>query len=122
MESPDISLDQATEMAVQTRLDLYTQLDRVQDSARRIDVAANELYPALDFSVVASVPSSNNSNLGELDFENAIYTAGLDLELPLETTLNRNNYRRALIDYEASTRDYLLSLDDIKLSVLDTCD
>lgn len=120
MESLDISLDQATEMAMQTRLDLYTQLDRVQDSARRIDVAANALYPALDFSVVASVPSSNSSNLGELDFENAIYTAGLDLELPLETTLNRNNYRRALIDYEASTRDYLLSLDDIKLSVLDT--
>jgi len=120
MESPDISLDQATEMAMQTRLDLYTQLDRVQDSARRIDVAANVLYPALGFSVVASVPSSNSSNLGELDFENAIYTAGLDLELPLETTLDRNNYRRALIDYEASTRDYLLSLDDIKLSVLDT--
>ena len=48
MYSPDISLAQATEMAIQTRLDLYTGLDRVQDSARKINVAANALRPALD--------------------------------------------------------------------------
>ena len=120
MDSPDISLEQATEMAIQTRLDLYTWLDRVQDSARRIELAANSLSPALDLSLVASVPSSTTQNLGELDFENTVYTAGLDLDLPLDTKLERNNYRRSLIDYDAATRDYLLALDDIKLDVLDT--
>lgn len=120
MESPDISLEQATELAIQTRLDLYTQLDRVQDSARKIEVAANALSPALDLNLVASVPSSNDGDLGELDFENAIYRAGLDLELPLDTKLERNSYRRTLIDYDVATRDYLLALDDIKLGVLDT--
>ena len=120
MDSPDISLEQATEMAIQTRLDLYTWLDRVQDSARRIELAANSLSPALDLSLVASVPNSTTQNLGELDFENTVYTAGLDLDLPLDTKLERNNYRRSLIDYDAATRDYLLALDDIKLDVLDT--
>lgn len=119
MTSPDIDLDQAIDLAVRTRLDLYTELDRVQDAARRIDVAANALLPALDFSFVAAVPDSPSNRLGELDFENAIYTAGLDLELPLDTKAERNDYRRALIDYEAATRNYLLTQDNVVLDVVD---
>ncbi len=119
MDSPDISLEQAMDMAVQTRLDLYNSLDRVQDRARKIEVAANALKPGLDLRLVASVPDANDGNLGELDFENALYTAGLDLELPLDTKLDRNSYRRALIDYEVATRNYLLDMDNIKLDVVD---
>jgi len=119
MDSPDLSLEQAMELAVQTRLDLYNGLDRVQDRARKIEVAANELAPGLDLSVVASVPDANNGNLGELDFENALYTTGLDFEIPLDTKLERNNYRRSLIDYEVATRNYLLDMYNIKLDVVD---
>jgi len=119
MDSPDISLEQAIDLAIQTRLDLYNDLDRVQDRARKIDVAANALKPGLDFNLVASIPDANNGNLGELDFENALYTAGLNFELPLDTKLDRNNYRRALIDYEVATRNYLLSMYNIKLDVVD---
>lgn len=119
MASPDLSLEQAVDLAIQTRLDLYTQLDRVQDSARRIRVAANALKPALDLSLVASVPDGPNGNPGELDFENAVYSAGFDFELPLDNKAERNNYRRALVDYEAATRDYVLVADEIKLDVTD---
>jgi outer membrane protein TolC len=119
MDSPDISLELAQEMALQTRLDLYTQLDQVQDAARKINVAANALEPALDFSFVASVPNSTTQAIAELDFENAVYTAGLDLELPLDTKLVRNNYRSSLVTYAAAARNYLLSADNIKLDVLD---
>lgn len=119
MDSPDLTLEEATELAVQTRLDLYNDLDRVQDRARKIEVAANALKPGLDLSLVASVPDANDGDLGELDFENALYTAGLDFELPLDTKLERNNYRRALIDYEVATRNYLLSMTNIKLDVVD---
>ena len=119
MNVPDVGLEQAIELAVQTRLDLYTELDRVQDSARRVDVAANALLPALDFSFVASVPDSPGGSLTELDFENAVYTAGLNLDLPLDTKQERNDYRRALIDYEAATRNYLLARDNVVLDVTD---
>lgn len=119
MDSPDISLERATEMALQTRLDLYTQLDQVQDAARKINVAANALEPALDFSFVASVPNSTTQAVAELDFEDAVYTAGLDLELPLDTKLVRNNYRRSIVTYAAAARNYLLAADNIKLDVLD---
>lgn len=119
MDSPDISLEMAMDMALQTRLDLYSQLDQVQDAARKINVAANALEPALDFSFVASVPNSTTEAIAELDFENAVYTAGLDLELPLDTKLVRNNYRRSIVTYAAATRNYLLAADNIKLDVLD---
>lgn len=119
MSEPDIGLEQAMELAVQTRLDLYTELDRVQDSARRVDVAANALLPALDFSFVATVPDSPSGSLSELDFENAVYTAGLNLDLPLDSKQERNDYRRALIDYEAATRNYLLARDNVVLDVTD---
>jgi len=119
MDSPDLSLEQAMDLAVQTRLDLYNGLDRVQDRARKIEVAANALKPGLDLSLVARVPNANDGDLGELDFENALYTAGLDFELPLDTKLDRNSYRRALIDYEVATRNYLLDMDNIKLDVVD---
>ena len=78
------------------------------------------MNPTVNISLVASVPDAKNGNIGELDFENALYSAGLDFDLPLDTMLERNNYRRALIDYESSSRDYLLSLDGVKLEVLDT--
>jgi outer membrane protein TolC len=119
MDSPDLNLEQAMDLAVQTRLDLYNGLDRVQDRARKIEVAANALKPGLDLSLVARVPDANDGGLGELDFENALYSAGLDFELPLDTKLDRNSYRRALIDYEVATRNYLLDMDNIKLDVVD---
>lgn len=120
MDSPDISLETATEMAVQSRLDLYNQLDQVQDAARKVNVAANVLEPALDFSLAVSVPNSTSQAIAELDFENAVYTAGFDLDLPLDTKLNRNNYRRTIVNYAAAARNYLLAADNIQLDVVDS--
>ncbi len=119
MTDPDLGLDLALELSQQTRLDLYTELDRVQDSARKIRVAANQLKPALDFSFDVAVTGPDDPNLGELDFENAVYTAGLGLELPLDTKFDRNELRRALITYDASTRSYMATVDQVKLDVID---
>ena len=49
----------------------------------------------------------------------ALYSSGLDFDLPLDTKLDRNSYRRALIDYEVATRNYLLDMGNIKLDVVD---
>jgi outer membrane protein TolC len=116
----DLDIDQAVELALQTRLDLYTELDRVQDSARRVRVAVNALAPALDLGITVAVPGAGSDTGSELDFENAVYTAGLDLDLPLDNKAERNAYRRALIDYQAAIRDYQLAVDDVKLEVFDT--
>ena len=119
MMSPELSRDEAVELALQTRLDLYTQLDLVQDAARKIRVAANALRPGVDLTIAVSVPDSGNSNLGELDFEDAVYGAGLDFDLGLDRRVERNNYRRTLINYESARRAYLLASDNVKLDVID---
>ena len=116
----DLNVEQAVELALQTRLDLYNELDRVQDSARRVRVAANALAPALDLGIAVSVPGAEGNSGTELDFEDAVYTAGLDLDLPLDNKAERNAYRRSLIDYDAATRAYRLAVDGVKLDVYDT--
>lgn len=119
MSAPELDLDRALDLSVQTRLDLYIELDQVQDAARRIDVAANALEPSLGITLSASAPASGSGDLGDVDFDNAVYAAGLDVEMPLDSKGERNTYRRALIDYDATTRAYTLALDNVKLEVID---
>lgn len=119
MSAPEMELDQALTLAVQTRLDLYSELDRVQDGARRVDVAANALRPSLGLTLRASVPASSSGQPGDLEFDNAVYAAGLDVDMPLDSKSERNTYRRSLIDYDAATRAYTLALDNVKLEVID---
>ncbi|MDP2141631.1 MAG: TolC family protein [Gammaproteobacteria bacterium] len=119
MQRPDISLEQAIAMALETRLDLYTRVDQIQDRERRIKLAADGFKPRLDLFVSAAVPARGNNRLGDLDFRQTDYSAGLQLDLPLDSMSERSNYRRALIDFEAAVRSYEATVDNIKLQVLD---
>jgi outer membrane protein TolC len=118
MVNPDMTLDLAIELAMSSRLDLFTQVDRIQDRARKVDVAANAFLPGLNLLLDASVPG-DSSAIGDLDFRRTDYSAGLSLELPVDQMLERNNYRRTLIDYEAAVRGYESTVDTVKLQVLD---
>lgn len=119
MVSPDITLDAAIDMAMDARLDLFTQVDIVQDRARRIRVAADGFQPGLDVFVEAAVPEGGDDRIGDLDFRQTDYSAGLALSLPVDSMSERSTYRRALIDYEAAVRSYEAAMDNIKLQVLD---
>jgi len=118
MVNPDMTLDLAIELAMSSRLDLFTQVDRIQDRARKVDVAANAFLPDLNLLVDASVPGSSSA-IGDLDFRRTDYSAGLALDLPVDQMLERTNYRRSLIDYEAAIRGYESTVDTVKLQVLD---
>ena len=118
MVNPDMTLDLAIELAMSSRLDLFTQVDRIQDRARKVDVAANAFLPGLNLLLDASVPGDSLA-IGDLDFRNTDYSAGISLDLPVDQMLERNNYRRTLIDYEAAVRGYESTVDTIKLQVLD---
>lgn len=118
MVNPDMTLNLAIELAMSSRLDLFTQVDRIQDRARKVDVAANAFLPDLNLLVDASVPGSSSA-IGDLDFRRTDYSAGLALDLPVDQMLERTNYRRSLIDYEAAIRGYESTVDTVKLQVLD---
>ena len=119
LKNPDLDLQQALDLALDTRLDLYTEMDQIQDSARRINLAGDAFKPQLDLILSASVPDKGSNRIGEIDFRRTDFRAGLDLILPVSNKAQRNSYRRALINYEASVRSYESAVDTIKLQILD---
>ncbi len=114
----------AVELAFDHRLDLRTEHGRVFDAQRRVIVAANGLLPQLNltgdaaFGERRSIATATAAD-GHLRPGDGAYSAGLQLELPLERTAERNLYRESYIRLESSTRDVQDLEDRIKLSLRD---
>jgi len=114
-----IETNDAVLVALHSRLDLYNTRDELEDAARKVEVAANALEPGLDLVLSGVVDSKPGDRFQELDFQRARWSAGLDLELPLDRKAERNNYRAALIDLERADRQLELAVDNVKLEVRD---
>lgn len=117
IQLPELGTEEAIEIALVTRLDLQTDQDRVDDAFRQIKVAANGLKGGLGLLFTGSVPTKGRNRPASFDFENSVWTAGVDLDLPLDRKAERNSYRRALINYEVSKRSADLATDNVKLQV-----
>lgn len=115
----DIPVDDAVKVALATRLDLYNARDKEIDAERRVYVAANSLKPGLDLVVSGRVDSKEGDRFQEFDFERARWSAGLNLDLPLNQKSKRNTYRAALIELERARRQSTLAEDTVKLQVRD---
>ncbi|MEF8788115.1 MAG: TolC family protein, partial [Planctomycetota bacterium] len=104
--------DRAVEIATSNRLDLQTARDEIADARRKVKVAINDLKPGLDVTLEAG---STTGNTRPVDFsgDNNRYTAGLELDLPLERTAERNRYREQLIDLQSAQRAAERSRDQI---------
>ncbi len=114
---PEITDDEAIQVALASRLDYLNSRDQVEDSARRVKVAANALKPGLDLVLAADVDSIGQDNFQRLDFRSTDWTAGLNLDLPLDRKAERNALRESLIGQERTVRAYTLAEDTIKLDV-----
>ena len=117
LRHPKIPMEDAVTVAFSARLDLYTVRDEAEDAERRIDVAANALLPDVDLVANAALRSVGDDNAQRLDFRRTNWSAGLDIDLPLDRKAERNNYRRALIAFERAQRDLTLAEDEISLDV-----
>lgn len=116
---PEINLEEAVKVALETRLDLYTVRDQYVDAARHIDVAANGLRPDVDLVLSGRVNSAPGSGFPEPDFDRYNWSAGLNLDLPLDRKAERNNYRATLIQHERARRELDLAMDQIRLDIND---
>ena len=117
LDSFDVEQSECIGVAVEGRLDLKNTRARLEDSARRVKVAANNLLPGLDFTLDYDVAS--DLPLREFHFrdENDRISATFALELPLDRKSERNVYRRSLINLDAAERNYVEQLDRTKLDV-----
>lgn len=117
LRHPELAVDDAVEVALVSRLDVYTARDQLEDAERRIHVAENALLPGLDFVVTGVLASVEEDNFTQVDFRRLDWTAGFDLDLPLNRKSDRNFLRTALILREQAARRYSLTEDNVKLDV-----
>jgi outer membrane protein TolC len=114
---PGLMLKEAVDVALVTRLDLYTEMDQIIDAERKILVAANGLQPNVDLFISSRTDSKDGNRAAALDFQDHNYTARLDIELPFDRKADRNNYRTSLINLEVARRSADASIDNVKLDV-----
>ncbi|MHC5065088.1 MAG: TolC family protein [Planctomycetota bacterium] len=103
LEPIEMDEEAAVDLALSRRYDYRTALDEVEDAARRIIVAEDLLKSRLDFRSIISVPSDRGQPL-DFDWSQISWSAGFDLDLALDKLVERNAYRRALIDLDSAIR------------------
>jgi len=106
--------EQAFGLALQRRPDLFNEIDVFEDSKRKIVVAADRLKPDLLLFADASLRSEGQTDYARFDLNDYRLNGGVQLDLPLNRKLERNNYRSSLISFERQLRTFSLFLDQLK--------
>lgn len=114
---PGLKLDEAVRAALTMRLDLRNTRDQAEDAVRRIDVAKNGLLPQVDLVARGSIDNSRDGNFTLPDPKRYRWSAGLNVDLPLDRKAERNSYRTSLIAAEQAKRQLALAEDQLKLQV-----
>jgi len=112
-------LDGAVSTALQRRLDLKNQEDRVGDSERKVVVAENALKAGLDLVLAYQADTEGETTPLRFSGGDERYSAGLDADLPLDRKFERNAYRQSLINLAAARRNLVERSDRVKLDVRD---
>jgi outer membrane protein TolC len=119
---PSILVEDAIKIGLSARLDYQNARDRIGDSGRKVVVAADLLKPQLDFSARAGFISAQEiRGFAVPNPDRYHWSVGVDnLELPLDRTAERNNYRSALISEQRSIRSADQQRDQIELQIRDS--
>lgn len=100
----DISPEMAFEIARRNRRDYANARAALVDAWRQIEVVADDLESDLNVDIRGGIGSRDVNNAG------LTKTGNLDIALqwdaPITRLVERNNYRRILINYEQKKRDY----------------
>jgi outer membrane protein TolC len=109
--------EQAFRFALERRLDLLNDIDRFEDSKRKIAVAANALKPELVVFGDASLPSQ--ADYARFNLNDYTLVGGLQLDLPLNRKLERNTYRTSIISFELQLRELAQTMDTVRTGFRD---
>jgi len=109
-------------MALARRLDLANTRDSLEDSARKLELAAEGLGVQLNLfgdtgAGAGSGIRSEPNQVARLQFHESTYRLGFETDLPFDRKAERNAYREALISMERRKRSYDEETDNVKLDV-----
>lgn len=113
---------EAVLIALENRVDLRVAVGQVFDAQRTVAVSADQLRA--DLTLLGSASIGERRTIGSEGLEDSIlrpdegtYSALLTLDLPLERTAERNQYRLSLIQLEQAVRAAQAFEDQVKLDV-----
>ena len=121
IRDPKVTLEDALQIGLAARLDYLNSKDRYQDSLRRVDLARNFLKPQVDLVSTVGIRNPPNQRAGfpVPDIDRYNWSAGFNVDLPFDRTVERNSYRAALIAEKQAARALEQQADEIRLDVRD---
>ncbi len=114
---PDMADKEATALAEKYRLDLQTARDQIDDARRNVSNAENGLLPDLSLTAASSVSNRAGAPAKEIDARTLSYSAGLQLNLPIDRLAERNSYRTSLIVLAQAQRSLVDQTESVKADV-----
>ncbi|MBN2180726.1 MAG: TolC family protein [Sedimentisphaerales bacterium] len=117
VELPEYTVEDSVKMALERRLDLANTRDRLDDSGRKLVLAAEGLGVQLNLIGSASVDSTEKTDFTRLRFHEGTYSLGFEADLPFDQKSERNAYREALISLQQRQRGYEEEVERAKLDV-----
>ena len=111
------SAELAIEIALDRRLDLANTANQMEDTERKLVLAADGLGVQVNLVGSANVGSTADTDWTRLRFHEGAYALGVETDLLLDRKAERNAYREALIAVQQRQRAYDEQVDQIKLAV-----
>ncbi|MDA7657167.1 TolC family protein [Verrucomicrobia bacterium] len=112
----NIKMDDAMATALVQRMDLMNERGRLADDWRLIKITADDLKSVLNLDLSQSVGTRNNKAF-EFSGDESRTRLGLSFDLPVNRIEQRNNYRNALIRFQAQRRSLMGFEDQIKFDI-----
>ncbi|MCO8125461.1 TolC family protein [Stieleria sp. TO1_6] len=118
LDDAEIDGDEAMLLALYQRLDLMNVRGELADARRQIKLRADDLRAILDIRAAHVLRTDSGANQPfDFTFDDSTTQLSLALDTPLNRRRERNNYRSALINYNASRRALIEQEDTIKFGV-----
>lgn len=116
---PDISMVEASELALAYRLDLQNRRDQLDDAKRQVRIAQNNLLPDLNLNASVAFPTDADAREGGAVYEidDTQYNAGVMFSLPLDRRIERLQLRSTIIAVQTATRNFERFRDELVLDV-----
>ncbi|HIL71842.1 MAG TPA: hypothetical protein EYG38_18565 [Verrucomicrobia bacterium] len=111
-----INLDDAMATALIQRMDLMNQRGQLADDWRLIKITADDLKSVFNLNVSQTLGTRDNQPLN-FSTDDSQTRLGLSFDLPANRLEQRNNFRRALINYQSGRRGLMEFEDNIKLDI-----
>lgn len=118
LDPPVIDNERSIANAFEWRLDLQNTRDLVADARRQVDNARNSVLVGADIFATASLLKNPDFFNGiQLDDSFGNYTVGIEIDIPLDRTIEEVNVRKAQVILEQNDRRFVFAKNSAAVEV-----